>query len=754
MDIWKWVYDLIPELRKNGHGRLAELMHRLPSETVDDHHERVDAIAPEALALARAAEHPWAEVFVRHWHLQSRVLHRGEGETALGEAVALVDFSHGDRAHGCPQAVCTVQDLAACYAKVDGPGWAPERREVSRETLARIDPTWPCFTCISTEHSAALRDDGQLAAALEFLDAQQRRLVDAGKGAERYSLLSERIQCLLDLGRVEDALAATRDALENGRRDEFQRTARRIDLARALIRLGRAEEARRELPQLKEIWKTPDHYEPYTDALVRLVDAGAVANTSALGQVLQRFVTRLATQGSYRAPLAIATHQARLACERGAPPIARLALGEMRRLADRLRRPLDAPARLADIERRLADAAARPVPEDSTDAEDHLIRVEAALESAPDDPRLILRRAELLTELGFARDGVGALEAFVAAHPDDHEAALHLATAYQETGQEVRHRELADRLIAREDPAARGAGHWLHAQRLAREGDFAGSDRHVDRILASHPEAVRARMLGASNARARGDWARALTLLDEVVAREPEAGAHDWDRMVAATLLGAWDRVRHSAARVGIELDATEGPIEERWGLCRIRVEHPDGGQQDLYAARTGPVTAELVQISRLEHPQRFGDVVVFDARPVGETPAGGESDERPVYTYAEVAPLRRSGARAFALDGVHPGDDVVEALREAVQAQGGSLQVQSGERYRLRAPDDGRDLPGWYAFAALPPDADLAATSAALRERAAALQAPLVWPRLAEAAGDLALAQEQDELAVAWGLL
>src|SRR5690606_23689187 len=143
MDIWQWVHDIDPELRRGGHARLAELIKRLPSATVDEQHERVDALAPEALSLARAAGLPWVEEFVLHWHLQSRVLHRSHGDMALGEAVALVEYAHSEPARGCPQAVCTVQDLAACYSQVDGPGYGPERAAVARETLARIDPTWP-----------------------------------------------------------------------------------------------------------------------------------------------------------------------------------------------------------------------------------------------------------------------------------------------------------------------------------------------------------------------------------------------------------------------------------------------------------------------------------------------------------------------------------------------------------------------------------------------------------------------------------
>src|SRR5690606_7153569 len=116
-----------------------------------------------------------------------------------------------------------------------------ERAQVARETLARIDPTWPCFICITCELSSALRDQGDPQAALELLDRQSAQLVAAGQGDERTSLLPQRISCLIDLGRAEEALAACQEAIARGRRDENQRRARQIDLARIYARLGRGE---------------------------------------------------------------------------------------------------------------------------------------------------------------------------------------------------------------------------------------------------------------------------------------------------------------------------------------------------------------------------------------------------------------------------------------------------------------------------------------------------------------------------------
>ncbi|MCY1011494.1 hypothetical protein OV079_39225 [Nannocystis pusilla] len=749
MDIWQWVHDIDPELRRGGHVRLADLIRRIPAATVDDHHDRVDALAPEALALAKAAGLPWVEVFVRHWHLQSRVLHRCQGDMALGEAVALVDYAHGEAARGCPQAVCTVQDLAACYSQVDGPGWARERADVSRETLARIDPTWPCFTCISCEYAGALREQGDPQASLDFLDAQQKQLVTAGLGRERTSLLPERISCLIALGRTDDALAACEDAIANGRRDESQRRARQIDLARIYARLGRGEDALRHLPVPTDILPTPSHYEPYTDALVHLVRLGARPNDVELGRLLQRFIARLQLNGSHRLPFDIAAAAADLAIQRGSPEVAALHLAAMKRLAARLNRPGSAPERLAAIRLSLETALAAPRDERPDDPEERLRRRLAADGSADPSEHARLHAVALL-QLGFAREAADLLERHVDAHPEDDDAVQLLEMAYRDGEDDDRHRALGERLLASPDPAKQRHGRWVCARRHARARDWDAANRLLEQLAADPADALAARLAHVSNARQQADWPTLLRLVDEALALQPDLppGAHDWDRMVAATLLGAWDRVRHSAARLAMEIEG-EGPIDLRWELCRIRLEHPNGKRQDLYAARTGPVTARLLQISRIDQPQRLFDQVVFDARPLGSIDDG---DGQPVYLYAEVEPLHRAGYRAFSIDGVHPGEAVLGDLRRVVQAHRGSFQVQSGDAYRLTSPA-GEERPGLYAFAAFAPDTDLRVASDALAAVVAGLADPLVWPELAAAAGDDARTEQHRELARAWAL-
>ncbi len=92
MNIWSWVEDTQDELRETGNGRLADLIDRLPSAVLEDANDEVEALVPEALALARSLELPWVEIFVRHWHLQAT----GDEFEKVPYAVETLELSHWD----------------------------------------------------------------------------------------------------------------------------------------------------------------------------------------------------------------------------------------------------------------------------------------------------------------------------------------------------------------------------------------------------------------------------------------------------------------------------------------------------------------------------------------------------------------------------------------------------------------------------------------------------------------------------------
>lgn len=705
MDLWAWINDTERRLREEGHARLADLIDRLPTEVCNDRHDRVDAIVPEALALAQSLELDWVEVFLKHWWLQSRVLHRMDG-TALGDAVRLVELAHRDNNRGCPQGVCAVQDLASCYAFVDGPGYAAERLDVASETLARIDASWPCFTCISSEYASALRDRGDSQAALDFVDKQIATLIQRGQRNALYDFPRDRVEVLIELGRFDDALAFVADLEKNGRSDAHHALSRRLDRARILARLGRGEDAIASLPTVEEIRPTPLFYWFWADAAEHLVRIGHAPNDATLGRVLQGFIDRLEKQGVGRTTLELADLHGRLALERGAPHVARRALAVMERALPLLNKPLDALDRVHRLKKALADAPATTVvvadPEttlaairdaEGRDPERDLVILEAAAAEHPAHVPLALALAGCQVANGLEANAIETLDAFHRRLPHD-DIALRLGDLLA-----ARNDPRFDALVARHP--ARDIGAWLLARDAHARREYDECRKHLDAVLAARPDAINSRLLWADCARRLGDLPGALNKLDEVIARVPDGGPHDWDRMVVATLLGDWVRVRESAKRVGFNLEG-DGPIEERWGICRIR--YDDEGR-DAWAVRTGPVTARILEVARPPRPQRFDDLVVFDATPLNE-------GEEPIFPLLAV--LREGGFTAYELDGAHPGEEVVEQMRAAVAALGCELQVLSTDEYTVEQGD--QEVRGLFAVVAIPGDRAMGEVREALR--------------------------------------
>src|SRR5512134_1999572 len=102
MDIWSWVREAERELRESGQVRLADIIDQLPTLVIESEHEQVEALVPEGVALARAIDHPWVEVFLRHWLAQSRIFYRNDVTHGMDELVRLLDFAHGERTASCP----------------------------------------------------------------------------------------------------------------------------------------------------------------------------------------------------------------------------------------------------------------------------------------------------------------------------------------------------------------------------------------------------------------------------------------------------------------------------------------------------------------------------------------------------------------------------------------------------------------------------------------------------------------------------
>lgn len=441
MNIWAWVSQARARLAAgDGRGqRLRELIDDLPTAAVNEAHERVDAMVPEALALARELDEPWLEVFIRHWSLQSRVLHRRRAGEELREAVALLDFASGPRTSGCPQSVCAVQDVAVCYAIRDGPGYVPERLAVARETLGRIDPSWACFDCINGEYVSALLDDQQPDQALAFIEAQRDVAAEHGELEPGFNSRLNRARALRELGRPAEALRE----LETIKRPERYGSSRLMSHRQArlavLLQLGRGEEALALHPPLSAVIDTGAHLREWVDNLVSLIDAQLLPNGARAGYQLLQVQRRFEISDAYWDSARTALIAARLALDRGAREHARLYMNEAAPWLAKLRRGRALETRRDALVAELAAPPESPLRETApaSAADDPLAAAEMRLEQlararAREPVEAVLERASTLRELGWTKRARALLERAVEELDDDDaraRAVLELAAA-------------------------------------------------------------------------------------------------------------------------------------------------------------------------------------------------------------------------------------------------------------------------------------------------------------------------------------
>ena len=337
------------------------------------------------------------------------------------------------------------------------------------------------------------------------------------------------------------------------------------------------------------------------------------------------------------------------------------------------------------------------------DPEVDLERLDAARRRWPDLEPIALWRAMALGALGRDDRSEAELARFVDVHPEATEARLQLAESLLQSGQTGRLRALFSDGGATLATAARVRVLWAVARSWLVDGDLVSGRSTLEGILATDPDSIDARLLLAEIERAEGKPEAALAWLDEAVARSPEGGEADWSRLVVATLAGEWGRVRESARRLEIEVEGEEGPIDEDWGACRVRLPEEDGTTSELGAVRTGPATAVVVQISPSALPQHFYDHVVIDPRTEEDGPEDEDGDPIPIF---EVLAFSPSGFETLSVEGSDPGEESIDRVVEELEGLDCAVEVYRNEE----------DEPWFGILVAVPPSADRTRVEALLR--------------------------------------
>jgi len=717
VDVWAWVADAQTELRDAGHTRLADIMDEVSSLTAHGHHDQVEAVVPEGVALARSIDHPWVEVFLRHWLAQSRILHRCDVRD-MDEVVRLLDFAHGERTASCPQSVCATQDFCSAYGVLDGPGFGAERIAASAEALARIDPTWPCFGCISMEHADALLDLGRYEEAESFCARQIR----AGRRVSMTEVKLARADALIRLGRLPEARGLL-EKLKSGTEMQSLQTDHALLKSRLYALLGCIDDAIKVLPRADEL--EPGDFVKFCWSAALLSDARPEFNDAALGAALRRFCSVLRANGSLHNHASVAVAAAKFALGRGRPALASLHLADAATIFPQLRNP-------AALQRQHAEISAAVSPPSTPldpiaalealgdDAELDLDTLTAAQRAHPDNEPLTLALSRALRALGFTKIARGILDAFVRGHPGAHEVWDELMRLLVLDGDEAGLRSMA----ALVPEAMRATAQFRLGRLFIQRESWAEAAQSFEAARALESEPDHATLANLADAyRHLGRLDESLALLDEL-AREPEQTAYDWDRMVVATLLERHEIVRDSARRLGFTF-AGEGPIDEPFAYCTVKRADSMGRDEALRALRINPVVARIIAMQDPGKPCFYRDEVLYDPAALNQRPDDAEAAKSYVPEFRVIKVLKRGGYRIYDLDGVHPGDERIDALATALGEIGVSLSVRSSDAYQLK-PDDQPPVTGVYIFIAVP---EATGTDAVYRVlQAAAWNTPITY--------------------------
>lgn len=756
MDIWQWYDQYERDLAQTGQTYITDHLNKLFRSVVDVNADVSKALLPEAKALKKTARNPWLEVMIGHWEMRHRLGTLGEGETALGEVVALFERAHQPDTMECPQSICVTQDLSDCYSNIDGPGWADERIAVCEETIAKITPHWPCFQCLSEEHFFALIDRGQAQQALNYIRSQMQIMSNAGI-TDLSGLQENEAEALLALGHFEDALALITKLCDDQLDSCDEQVRQSLQMIRALVlaRMGRVEEACEWLIYWKKLRVTG------VVRWVKVIDAlchhDASYNTWSTGRELQQILDHRINAQSWRYAIDTAIIHGRLALKRNATWIARRALAQAKNCLTRLRKPCGADRLLAELEMQILKVeqdVQLPVPTnelcewlnsrgesgEQRDPEQEAEWLKMATLQEPDNETLLLTASSALDACQATNESILLLQNWRGRHPESEAEPLFvLLKLLLNTGQHDVILSIADEYRLAKPHVAL----WFELQ-VAQNNEEWDRIEQLVQLIRDTPEGskrVSPLLMGSYAAMKQRAYARAIPLLQQalVIINEQEQDPDNvlWDLMTAASALGEWSIVREACKKLGTQLSSEEGPIEENWGTIRLRFIED---YNDVYylAQRTGPVTAKIFQPAWSKNQQHMDDVVVFDAALINTPPEDEEERKKFISLYDVVEVIQQgSYAPSWFIDGVDPGEEIFSRFVEDLRERGCVAWVYSSEDYQVTERDHPEaPLPGIYFMLATPLSLSPVEVDKMLNELTQHWEHPVHWLSVAKKAG------------------
>ena len=775
MDIWAWVHEKEEQLYDAGEYRLANIITSMPRHCCDDEHDIVDALYAEGLPLAQKAKEPWAEVFIRHWYLQSQVLTRNNAKGMLSEAIELLELSHSEEAKGCPQRICAVQDLANCYGKADGPGFADERIAVSTETLAEIDPSWPCYTCIGAEYIDALVDDQRYDEALREGDRLQSELVKyKGKASDTIDeVLNSQAHALIRLARYDEAISLLRSKPISSV-DGSGGKKNKILQCLAMAYSGEFDQINEHMVPLVEVLKSHTYFNTWAEIQAKLIAAKQIAFDDETANIFRDMAHKLIDNGSHRCAFNQLLILADLALRNEYLFTANLALEKIQTVIPSLNKDCGAEADFNEVKTlylstlekaniKLFSHTKALFDFEFLSNDDYAQSLEVFHQNHPSNVEVASALAELYSNYGHKEKGLTLIKYVYQNHTTDPDANFAYGRfLLNEYGRDALIEAFGQLLSGdiSEDPI-QGNILWLFAH--AHKGSAPEKAiSYFETYLKANPQHLGAlRNLAWLSCKIEA-YPRSIELWNMVIELDPDNLDHHWDKLIPATLANDWSNIRNACDVIGLKLEGDSGPIHQKMGGCRIRFSDDLGSGEIFYAHRTGPVTATVKGISQLDEDQRFGQELVFNPAPLNQLDQkdddGDACDSEGFYSHLyEAYRITKSAPYVcYAIDGVHPGKENVDELIRELNENDFVFDQRNNDNYVLEFHDESgqeQESAGIYAYVLIPTSADRSSLHDIFSRFSIAQKHPLIWPKLLEELTLTDVLKEQSIIEERYGL-
>lgn len=775
MDIWAWVHEKENQLYEAGEHRLAEIIDMMPTHCCDDEHDAVDALYAEGIPLAQKAKEPWVEVFIRHWYLQSQVLTRNNAKGMLSEAIELLDLAHREEAKGCPQRICAVQDLANCYGTADGPGFAEERLAVSRETLAEINPSWPCFTCIGGEYIDALLDNGAYDEVLDECQRLRSELVKhEGQEPETIDQMhNAQARALIRLGRYDEALSLL-TSMPVGFGDGSRGKRTYLLICMALAYLGKFDQIDEHMVPIADILKSQTYYNDWAEIQAQLVIAKQAIFDDGMARTLWAMSSDLIANGSYRCALNLLLILSDLAIKNDYLFNASLALEKLQTVILNLNKDCGAQGAFDRVNQQFLTASKDNEVElfsneqalldyDFSSVDAYAQSLKLFVHENPDNIKAVSLFADILGDCKHKEKGLELIECvFQRCEADPEVSYAYGRFLLKEYGRESLF-EAFDSAMSEsnnEDPVQQNL-QWLYAH-AHQDVEPEKAIKYFENYLQSNPQHEGALFRLAWLNCDTENYDRSIEVWNSLIELDPDNENFQWDKLIPATLKQDWQSVRDCSGLIGIKLEGESGEVNQAMGSCRIRFDGDLGAGEVFYAHRTGPVSATIKSINQVYEEQRYGQELVFNPAPLNALDQkdgdGDACDSEGYYNHLYEAYRVTTAAPylCYAIDGVHPGAERVEQLIAMVEERDFVFEQRSNENYLLGYMDEAGEMqesPGFYAYVLIPPNADKLKLHSVFNQFNQALQHPLIWPKLLEELELTTVLEEQSLIEEKYGL-